>query len=92
MERYPQKTVLGNTGFGKTYLAAEKTTNEERALKVIDISSSNASEFDVNSLAIQVAKNWNHPNLVLFLECFAEGETQQCAVISEYCPSKVLFH
>jgi serine/threonine protein kinase len=92
MKGYTQKIVLGNKGFGKTYLAAEKGIEGDYSMKVIDISKLMPNEFDRNYFFPQMSRKWNHPNLVQLIESFVVEEAQQCVFVSKYCEGKVIVH
>lgn len=85
MKGYTQKTVLGNKGFGKTYLVSEKEEEAEYAMKVVDVSKLGPEEFGRSWFFPQMSRKWNHPSLVPLVESFVAEEAQQCAFVSEYC-------
>lgn len=90
MERYTQETVLGHIGFGKTYLAANKDTGEEYAMKAIDVSKLASNEFAADTFSAQMFEKWRHPNLVTFIEGFLDSAEQYCAFISEHCQGNTI--
>eukprot|EP00826_Nyctotherus_ovalis_P052523 TRINITY_DN6670_c0_g2_i1.p2 TRINITY_DN6670_c0_g2~~TRINITY_DN6670_c0_g2_i1.p2 ORF type:complete len:217 (+),score=63.38 TRINITY_DN6670_c0_g2_i1:334-984(+) len=88
MKGYTQKTVLGNKGFGKTYLVSEKEGGTEYSMKIVDVSKLGPNEFARSWFFPQMSRKWNHPNLVPLVESFVIEEAQQCAFVSEYCEGR----
>ena len=87
MEAYEFDKELGVGGFGKVWLAKHKTTEELRAIKIID-----KGELDVEEsfkIEVSIAMKLDHPNIIRIYETW-ETETHYILVM-EYCAGGELF-
>eukprot|EP00826_Nyctotherus_ovalis_P020290 TRINITY_DN1635_c0_g16_i1.p4 TRINITY_DN1635_c0_g16~~TRINITY_DN1635_c0_g16_i1.p4 ORF type:complete len:150 (-),score=30.75 TRINITY_DN1635_c0_g16_i1:1199-1648(-) len=90
MERYVDKKLLGERGFGKTYLAVNSVSNEKCVKKVIDTSIMKPSEYDVRAVGSKVRDKLVHENLVRCIGAVEDEKEQQYAIISEFIEGKSL--
>jgi len=83
--KYNPKYCLGQGSYGKVYIALDLSTNEQVALKQMDIRNFKNDEYLKNQLTseVQIMKRLNHPNIVKFLDYFQSNKSYY--FITEYC-------
>lgn len=83
--QYNPKYCLGQGSFGKVYIAIDLSTNEQVALKQMDIRNYSNDEYLKNQLIseVQIMKKLHHPNIVKFLDYFKSEKSYY--FITEYC-------
>eukprot|EP00826_Nyctotherus_ovalis_P022464 TRINITY_DN17410_c0_g1_i1.p2 TRINITY_DN17410_c0_g1~~TRINITY_DN17410_c0_g1_i1.p2 ORF type:complete len:115 (+),score=27.89 TRINITY_DN17410_c0_g1_i1:120-464(+) len=89
MERYEKKQLLGKGGFAKVYLAVDKLTNKEYAMKVMDISGMEPKKYENEISLFQATSKLSHPNIVKYETSFVDRYKKRCVIIMEYCKGKV---
>lgn len=83
-ERYETEELkeVGKGASGVVFIALDRQTNQKVAIKTIDLKSQSSKELILNE--IRVLKDFNHRNLVNFLDAYLIEETNQLWVVLEY--------
>lgn len=89
MERYIQKKQLGKGGFAKVYLAEDKNTGKQYAMKIMDISRMKPENYKNEIDLFQRISKLSHCNIVKYETSFLDQARQNCIIIMEYCKCKV---
>lgn len=86
-ENYKIVRKIGDGGFGIVKLAIQKSSNNKRAIKSINLSQS----VDLNKLMeeVNILKNLDHPNIVKVYEVVQDTRTLN--IVMEYCSGGELF-
>lgn len=78
--RYETKLEVGKGASGVVFIALDMRTQQKVAIKTIDLKNQSSKELILNE--IRVLKDFNHPNLVNFLDAyFLEGENHLWVVL-----------
>ena len=85
MERYEKKRLLGKGGFAKVYLAVDKVTGKEYAMKIIDISGMEPKKYENEINLFQATSKLSHSNIVKYETSFIDKYKKKCIIIMEYC-------
>lgn len=80
--RYETKMEVGKGASGVVFIAADLKTDAKVAIKTIDLKSQSSKELILNE--IRVLKDFNHKNLVNFLDAYYLEVENQLWVILEY--------
>lgn len=80
--RYETKLEVGKGASGVVFIALDTHKNQLVAIKTIDLKSQSSKELILNE--IRVLKDFNHKNLVNFLEAYLLEEDNQLWVVLEY--------
>lgn len=80
--RYEKIKEVGKGASGTVFIALDRDTTDEVAIKVIDLCNQSSKELILNE--IRVLKDFNHKNLVNFLEAYLIEATNHLWVIMEY--------
>lgn len=80
--RYETKLEVGKGASGVVFIALDLKTEQKVAIKTIDLKSQSSKELILNE--IRVLKDFNHPNLVNFLEAYLLEQENQLWVVLEY--------
>lgn len=80
--RYEKKLEIGKGASGVVFIALDLKTEQKVAIKTIDLKSQSSKELILNE--IRVLKDFNHKNLVNFLEAYFLEETNHLWVVLEY--------
>uniref|UniRef100_A0A1B0FDM6 non-specific serine/threonine protein kinase n=2 Tax=Glossina morsitans morsitans TaxID=37546 RepID=A0A1B0FDM6_GLOMM len=81
-ERYKTTQEVGKGASGIVFIAADKQTETQVAVKTIDLK--NQSSKDLILTEIRVLKDFNHKNLVNFLDAYLLEPEDQLWVVMEY--------
>ena len=83
--KYNPKYCLGQGSYGKVYIALDMITNQQVALKQMDIRNFKNDEYLKNQLVseVQIMKRLNHRNIVKFMDYFQSNKSYY--FITEYC-------
>lgn len=80
--RYETKLEVGKGASGVVFIALDIKTEQKVAIKTIDLKSQSSKELILNE--IRVLKDFNHPNLVNFLDAYLLEQENQLWVVLEY--------
>lgn len=80
--RYETRLEVGKGASGVVFIALDLQTELKVAIKTIDLKSQSSKELILNE--IRVLKDFNHKNLVNFLEAYLLEEENQLWVVLEY--------
>lgn len=80
--RYETKSEVGKGASGVVFIALDLLTAQKVAIKTIDLKSQSSKELILNE--IRVLKDFNHPNLVNFLDAYLLEQENQLWVVLEY--------
>lgn len=80
--RYETKLEVGKGASGVVFIALDLKTDQKVAIKTIDLKSQTSKELILNE--IRVLKDFNHKNLVNFLEAYLLEQENQLWVVLEY--------
>lgn len=80
--RYETKLEVGKGASGVVFIALDLLTQQKVAIKTIDLKSQSSKELILNE--IRVLKDFNHPNLVNFLDAYLLEQENQLWVVLEY--------
>ncbi|XP_063697041.1 serine/threonine-protein kinase PAK 2-like [Culicoides brevitarsis] len=80
--RYEKKKEVGKGASGVVFIALDQETGAEVAIKVIDLNNQSSKELILNE--IRVLNDFNHKNLVNFLQAYLIEEKNHLWVILEY--------
>lgn len=80
--RYETKMEVGKGASGVVFIALDLKTEQKVAIKTIDLKSQSSKELILNE--IRVLKDFNHPNLVNFLDAYLLEQENQLWVVLEY--------
>lgn len=80
--RYETKLEVGKGASGVVFIALDLKTDIKVAIKTIDLKSQSSKELILNE--IRVLKDFNHKNLVNFLDAYLLEDENQLWVILEY--------
>lgn len=80
--RYESKVEVGRGASGVVFIAVDRDTNQKVAIKTIELKSQSSKELILNE--IRVLKDFNHKNLVNFLDAYLIEDTNQLWVVLEY--------
>lgn len=80
--RYESKVEVGRGASGVVFIALDRETEQKVAIKTIELKSQSSKELILNE--IRVLKDFNHKNLVNFLDAYLIEETNQLWVVLEY--------
>lgn len=89
MDRYKRKGPIGTGTFGRMYLAIDKHTGKEYAMKVIDILQSAIEACKREVTLLQAISKLSHPNLVKYETSFVNEDDAEYVMVMEYCPCTV---
>ncbi|XP_055684929.1 serine/threonine-protein kinase PAK 2 [Lutzomyia longipalpis] len=81
-ERYETKLEVGKGASGVVFIALDLETEQKVAIKTIDLKSQTSKELILNE--IRVLKDFNHKNLVNFLDAYFLEPENQLWVVLEY--------
>lgn len=81
-DRYEKKKEVGKGASGVVFIAEDQKTGQEVAIKVIDLNNQTSKELILNE--IRVLKDFNHRNLVNFLDAYLIESKNHLWVILEY--------
>lgn len=81
-DRYEKNKEVGKGASGVVFIAEDLQTGQEVAIKVIDLNNQSSKELILNE--IRVLKDFNHKNLVNFLDAYLIESKNQLYVILEY--------
>ena len=85
MDRYERRELVGEGTFGRVYLAIDKHTGKEYAMKVIDIlQSAIKCCLDEVTLMTSISK-LSHPNLIKYETSFVNEDDAEYIILMEYC-------
>ncbi|XP_055639646.1 serine/threonine-protein kinase PAK 3 [Toxorhynchites rutilus septentrionalis] len=82
LERYEKTVEVGKGASGVVFIALDRQTDQKVAIKTIDMKNQSSKESILNE--INVLKDFNHRNLVNFLEAYYLENEDQLWVILEY--------
>lgn len=82
LERYEKTVEVGKGASGVVFIALDRQTNQKVAIKTIDMKHQSSKESILNE--INVLKDFNHRNLVNFLEAYYLEQVDHLWVILEY--------
>lgn len=82
LERYEKTVEVGKGASGVVFIAVDRQSNQKVAIKTIDMKNQSSKESILNE--INVLKDFNHRNLVNFLEAYYLEAEDQLWVILEY--------
>ncbi|XP_058059417.1 serine/threonine-protein kinase pak-1 [Anopheles bellator] len=82
LERYEKTIEVGKGASGVVFIALDRNTGQKVAIKTIDMKHQSSKESILNE--INVLKDFNHKNLVNFLEAYYLEDVDQLWVILEY--------
>lgn len=80
--RYETKLEVGKGASGVVFIALDLITEQKVAIKTIDLKSQSSKELILNE--IRVLKDFNHKNLVNFLDAYLLEAENQLWVVLEY--------
>lgn len=80
--RYETKLEVGKGASGVVFIALDLKTEQKVAIKTIDLKTQSSKELILNE--IRVLKDFNHKNLVNFLEAYFLEDENQLWVVLEY--------
>lgn len=80
--RYEKKKEVGKGASGVVFIALDQETGAEVAIKVIDLNNQSSKELILNE--IRVLNDFNHKNLVNFLQAYLIEEKNHLWVVLEY--------
>lgn len=80
--RYEKKVEVGKGASGVVFIALDMKTEQKVAIKTIDLKNQSSKELILNE--IRVLQDFNHKNLVNFLEAFFLEDENQLWVVLEY--------
>lgn len=80
--RYEKKKEVGKGASGVVFIALDQETGAEVAIKVIDLNNQSSKELILNE--IRVLNDFNHKNLVNFLQAYLIEDKNHLWVILEY--------
>lgn len=80
--RYEKKKEVGKGASGVVFIALDQETDAEVAIKVIDLNNQSSKELILNE--IRVLNDFNHKNLVNFLQAYLIEEKNHLWVVLEY--------
>lgn len=83
--KYNPKYCLGQGSYGKVFIALDMQTNQQVALKQMDIRNFKDDDYLKNQLMseVQIMKKLHHRNIVKFLDYFQSSKSYY--FITEYC-------
>ncbi|KFB42365.1 AGAP001790-PA-like protein [Anopheles sinensis] len=82
LQRYEKTVEVGKGASGVVFIALDRNTGQKVAIKTIDMKNQSSKESILNE--INVLKDFNHKNLVNFLEAYYLEDVDQLWVILEY--------
>lgn len=80
--RYEKKIEVGKGASGVVFIALDMKTEQKVAIKTIDLKNQSSKELILNE--IRVLQDFNHKNLVNFLEAYYLEDENQLWVVLEY--------
>lgn len=80
--RYETKLEVGKGASGVVFIALDRKTEQKVAIKTIDLKNQSSKELILNE--IRVLKDFNHKNLVNFLDAYFLEEENHLWVVLEY--------
>jgi p21-activated kinase 1 len=89
LERYKKTKEVGKGASGVVFIAQELGTDKQVAIKTIDLKNQSSKELILNE--IRVLKDFNHRNLVNFLDAYYLEEEDHLWVVLEYMNGYVSF-
>eukprot|EP00826_Nyctotherus_ovalis_P034179 TRINITY_DN2807_c0_g4_i2.p4 TRINITY_DN2807_c0_g4~~TRINITY_DN2807_c0_g4_i2.p4 ORF type:complete len:105 (+),score=10.54 TRINITY_DN2807_c0_g4_i2:81-395(+) len=89
MDRYKRKGLMGTGTFGRMYMAIDKHTGKEYAIKVIDILQSAIEVCKHEVILLQAISKLSHANLVKYETSFVNEDDAEYVMVMEYCPCTV---
>jgi p21-activated kinase 1 len=82
LERYEKRMEVGKGASGVVFIALDMDTEQQVAIKTIDLKSQSSKELILNE--IRVLKDFNHKNLVNFLDAYWIESENSLWVVLEY--------
>jgi p21-activated kinase 1 len=82
LERYEKRMEVGKGASGVVFISLDMDTEQQVAIKTIDLKSQSSKELILNE--IRVLKDFNHKNLVNFLDAYWIESENSLWVVLEY--------